>query len=90
MAANESALSALSSRLMEDDASLATSLAEILSVAMQELIEAEVTARIGAAPGERTESRTNQRNGHRPKLLSAPGRRHRGPDPEAAPGLVPS
>jgi transposase-like protein len=72
MATNESALSALSARLMEDDATLATSLAEILSVAMQELIEAEVTARIGAAPGERTESRTNQRNGHRPKLLSTP------------------
>ncbi|MDZ7673752.1 MAG: transposase [Acidimicrobiales bacterium] len=39
---------------------------------MQELVEAELTARIGAEHGERTESRTNQRNGHRPKLVSTP------------------
>jgi putative transposase len=34
------------------------------------LIEAEATAVIGAGPDERTESRTAQRNGHRPKLIS--------------------
>ncbi len=37
---------------------------------LQQLIEAEATAFIGAAPHERTESRTTQRNGHRPRLLS--------------------
>jgi len=37
---------------------------------LQQLIEAEATAFIGAAPFERSEARTNQRNGHRPRLLS--------------------
>jgi putative transposase len=37
---------------------------------LQQLIEAEATAFIGAAPHERTEARTTQRNGHRPRLLS--------------------
>jgi putative transposase len=36
------------------------------------LIEAEATAVIGAAPHERTGTRTTQRNGHRPRLLSTP------------------
>ncbi|SDN50713.1 Transposase (or an inactivated derivative) [Geodermatophilus siccatus] len=36
----------------------------------QALIEAELTAVIGAAPGERTESRTAQRNGSRPRTLT--------------------
>jgi len=72
MTIHESALSALGERLAGGDAALATSLAEILSAALQELIESELTATIGAAPGERTESRTAQRNGHRPKVLSTP------------------
>ena len=72
MATNESALSELSARLLEDEGTLASSLAEILRVSIQELIEAELTARIGAGPGERTETRTAQRNGHRPKQLSTP------------------
>jgi hypothetical protein len=38
----------------------------------QALIEAELTAVIGAAPHERTETRTNLRNGHRPRTLSTP------------------
>ena len=37
---------------------------------LQQLIEAELTATIGAAPHERTDSRTNLRNGHRPKLIT--------------------
>lgn len=37
---------------------------------LQELIEAEATATIGAAPFERTETRVALRNGHRPRLLS--------------------
>ena len=39
---------------------------------LQQLIEAEATAYIGAGPHERSEARTNQRNGHRPRLLSTP------------------
>ena len=41
-----------------------------LSWVLQQLIEAELTATIGAAPGQRSESRLAQRNGHRPKLLA--------------------
>lgn len=37
---------------------------------LQELIEAELTATIGAAPGQRNDARTAQRNGHRPKLIT--------------------
>lgn len=37
---------------------------------LQQLIEAEATAVIGALPHERSESRTTQRNGHRTRLLS--------------------
>jgi len=37
---------------------------------LQALIEAEATEVIGAGLHERTETRTNQRNGHRPRLLS--------------------
>jgi transposase-like protein len=66
----ESALSAFETRLT--GTGLAGSLAEILADAIQELIEAELTARIGAEPGERTLARTNLRNGHRPKLVSTP------------------
>ena len=36
----------------------------------QALIEAELTAVIGAAPHRRTEARSAQRNGHRPRLLA--------------------
>jgi putative transposase len=36
----------------------------------QALIEAELTAVIGAAPHERSDTRLAQRNGHRPRLLA--------------------
>jgi putative transposase len=36
----------------------------------QALIEAELTATIGAGPHERTDARTAQRNGHRPRTLT--------------------
>jgi putative transposase len=39
---------------------------------LQQLIEAEATAVIGAGPHERTDSRVNQRNGRRPRLWSTP------------------
>jgi transposase-like protein len=38
----------------------------------QALIEAELTAVVGAAPHERTPDRQAQRNGHRPRLLTTP------------------
>lgn len=37
---------------------------------LQALIDAEATAVIGAAPHERTDGRTNQRHGRRPKLIA--------------------
>ena len=40
---------------------LSTSLRDILAVALQELIEAELTATIGAAPGERTAGHVRRR-----------------------------
>lgn len=39
-------------------------------VASQELIELEAAERIGAAPYERAEDRTAERNGHRPRVLT--------------------
>ena len=39
---------------------------------LQQLIEAEATALIGAARYERSEGRLTQRNGHRPRLLATP------------------
>src|SRR5215218_2421665 len=44
----------------------------LLQHGMQELIDAELSAAIGAAPHERVESRSNQRNGARSRLLSTP------------------
>jgi putative transposase len=41
-----------------------------VEVVLQALIEAEATEVIGAAPHERTEARTTQRNGRRARLLS--------------------
>ncbi|MFJ7962439.1 transposase [Streptomyces sp. NPDC096324] len=37
---------------------------------LQELIEAEATVRIGAEPGEHTETRKTMRKGHREKVLT--------------------
>jgi transposase-like protein len=41
-----------------------------VELVLQALIEVEATEVIGAAPHERSTTRTNQRNGHRPRLLS--------------------
>jgi putative transposase len=43
---------------------------ESVRMVMQELIEAEATEHIGAGRYERTESRTTERNGTRPRLLA--------------------
>ncbi|MFZ2238048.1 MAG: IS256 family transposase [Gordonia amarae] len=47
-------------------------IAELLRTGLQELIEAELTATLGAAPYERSTQRTTYRNGHRPKTLATP------------------
>jgi len=44
----------------------------LLEQALQELIDAEATAKIGAERHERTESRSNYRNGNRDRNLSTP------------------
>ena len=43
---------------------------ECVRVAMQELIETEAAAAVGAGRYERSESRTTERNGNRPRLLT--------------------
>jgi putative transposase len=43
---------------------------DAVRLVMQELIEVEATEMIGAGRYERTESRTTERNGHRPRLLA--------------------
>jgi putative transposase len=45
---------------------------DLVEKALQELIDAELTEAIGAEPHERTETRTNRRNGARPRVLSTP------------------
>jgi putative transposase len=68
MALDQSALLSLLDALRSsENGDLVRSLAERL---LQELIEAEATAHIGAGPHERTEARTTQRNGHRSKTLT--------------------
>jgi len=44
-------------------------LKEIVERVLQELLEAEMTEHIGAAPYERTEKRTGHRNGYKPRTL---------------------
>ncbi len=44
-------------------------LKEIVERGIQELLEAEMTEHIGAAPYERTERRTGHRNGYKPRTL---------------------
>ena len=53
MTNHEFALSDLAARRAGTDASLSTSLRDILTAAFQELIEAELTSVIGAGHGER-------------------------------------
>jgi len=45
---------------------------DLVQQALQELIDAELAEAIGAKPHERTETRTNQRNGGRSRVLSTP------------------
>ena len=45
---------------------------DLVQKALQELIDAELSESIGAQPHERTETRTNRRNGARSRVLSTP------------------
>jgi hypothetical protein len=60
MTTYEFALSDLAARLAGTDATLSTSRRDILAAAPQELIEAELTATIGAGHGERSSERVSQ------------------------------
>jgi len=44
-------------------------LKEIIERVLQELLEAEMTERVGAVPYERTTERDGHRNGHKPRIL---------------------
>ncbi len=56
----------LTQEVLLDDPSF---LGVIVERVVQELLEAEMTAHIGAAPYERGEGRTGHRNGHKPRTL---------------------
>ena len=49
-----------------DDANF---LREIVERVLKEVLEAEMTEHIGAAPHERTDARKGHRNGHKPRML---------------------
>ena len=68
MALSESALSDLLASLQVADG--VDLVRELARWALQELIEAEAAAAIGAGRYERTEGRVTERNGHRPRVLS--------------------
>ncbi|MGJ7442996.1 IS256 family transposase, partial [Aquipuribacter sp. MA13-6] len=68
MTLNQSALLELSEALRAGDG--VDLMRTALQSMLQLLVEAEATATIGAAPHERSEARTTQRNGHRDKVVT--------------------
>jgi putative transposase len=68
MALSQSALSELLDAFRAGDG--VDLVRESVHMVMQELIEAEATERIGAGRYERTEDRTTERNGSRPRLVT--------------------
>ena len=44
-------------------------LREVVERAVQQILEAEMTEHVGAAPHERTDARKGHRNGHKPRML---------------------
>ncbi len=73
MTRNQSALSTLIQEVLADPG-LAHSevFRRMLQAGLQDLIDAEATARIGAAPHQRSPERTTRRNGTRLKTLATP------------------
>jgi putative transposase len=73
MTHHQSALSTLIGEVLADpDLAHQDVFRRMLQAGLQDLINAEATARIGAAPHERTPERTTRRNGTRPKTLQTP------------------
>ena len=68
MALDESAVSDLLDALTTGEGT--DLVRELAQWALQQLIEVEATARIGAGAWERSDGRTTHRNGHRPRVLS--------------------
>ncbi len=68
MALDQSALSELADALKTTE--VTDLVRDAVRLVFQELIEAEAGATIGAGLYERSETRTNERNGHRPRTLS--------------------
>jgi putative transposase len=68
MALDESAVSDLLDALTTGEGT--DLVRELAQWALQQLIEVEATAKIGAGAWERTDARTTHRNGHRPRVLS--------------------
>ena len=68
MALDESAVSDLLDALTTGEGT--DLVRELAQWALQQLIEVEATAKIGAGAWERTGGRTTHRNGHRPRVLS--------------------
>ena len=68
MALDDSALSELLAAFRTGDG--VDLIRDAVRLVLQELIELEATEVIGAKPYERTEARVNERNGHRPRVLS--------------------
>ena len=56
----------MAQHILLDDPSF---LKEIVERVLQELLEAEMTEHVGAVPYERTQKRTGQRNGYKPRAL---------------------
>ena len=72
MALDESALPELLDALRAGDG--VNLIRDAVRLVMQELIELEATEHIGAGRYERSQTRTNERNGHRSRLLATQGR----------------
>ena len=83
MALNQSALIELLEALKAADVD--DRIRSAATTIYQALIEAELTAVIGAGPHERTENRTAQRNGSRPRILTTSATWSCG-SPSCAPG----
>jgi len=73
MTHHQSALTTLISEVLTDpDLAHNDVFRRLLQAGLQDLIDAEATAKIGAGPHERTPDRVTHRNGTRPKTLATP------------------
>lgn len=71
MPPHQSAVSVLIQEVLSDpDLAHDDVLRRLLQAGLQDLIDAEATAQIGAGPYERSSKRSNRRNGERPKKLA--------------------